>query len=73
MKEIFASKTFAANTFACGIWRGLGVSVEFDTSGREFTLPTNRPHFTLGHSRANRPHFTLPTNRPHFTLPIDDR
>ena len=54
MRDLFA--------WAMG-WRSSGEDADAvvpDQPGREFTLPTNRPHFAL------------PTNRPHFTLPKDD-
>ena len=58
-KDTFEPKTFAANCFAAGVFRGVGAVapvVTIDHIGIEWTLPANLMHHTL---TENRQHWTL--------------
>ena len=61
-KDTFEAKTFAANSFACGTWRGTGVTVAL-VEGIEFRLGHERTHFALS---TDRPHYRLSHDRMHY-------
>ena len=69
-KDTFEGKTFASNTFAAGVFRGVGVTVVIDEIGLEFTAPPGLIHWTATRQLL---HFTAPSGRIDWTAPEQDR
>lgn len=53
-KDIFEAKTFAANMFAAGVWRGTGVAVQVpDVPGLEYRDSGERMHYAEASPRMH--------------------
>lgn len=63
-KDTFEAKTFAANSFACGTWRGVGVAVDQPSvPGLQWTATDGRLHYA---SEDYRLHYTSNDWRMHY-------
>ena len=61
MKNSFKSKSFAAKSFASGMWWGIGVDVSAITpTGLDYHMADNRPHYKIS---DQRPHYKTDDNR----------